>query len=118
VLPRGRTHPGLFLEFAPGGEIRVLHGARGVAIEGAGRDLQQDATRGQTELADEQETILVVEGEDGDRSRMTGDVAFRARAVRALDSVDAEGQVATLVDDARPDDAFDEVGPGVVLRGR
>jgi len=47
-----------------------------------------------------------------------GDVAGRPAAVWKLDGVDPEGQVRALVDDPRLDDAFDEIGPGVVLRGR
>ena len=73
---------------------------------------------GDAELADEQHAVLVVERDDGHRARVAGDVARRARAVGALDGVDAERQVAALVDDPRLDDALDEIGPGGILRGR
>jgi hypothetical protein len=49
---------------------------------------------------------------------MPGDVALGARAVGALDGVDAERQVAALVEDARVDDPLGEVirGFGDVAR--
>ena len=49
---------------------------------------------------------------------MADDVARAARAVGALDGVDAERQVAALMEDPRVDDALDEIGPGGILRGR
>jgi hypothetical protein len=49
---------------------------------------------------------------------MPGDVPGRPPAIGQLDGVDPEGQVRPAMDDPRVDDAFDEVGPGVVLRGR
>jgi hypothetical protein len=45
------------------------------------------------------------------------EVARPARAVGALDRIDAERQVATLVDDPRIYDPLDEIGPGI-KRGR
>jgi hypothetical protein len=40
---------------------------------------------------------------------MDRDVAFRRRAIRPLDGVDAERQVAASMEDPRRDDALDEV---------
>jgi hypothetical protein len=46
------------------------------------------------------------------------DLTRRARPIRALDGVDTEGQVAATMDDAGLDNALEEIGPGVILRGR
>jgi hypothetical protein len=48
---------------------------------------------------------------------MTDDIPGPARSVGPLDGVDPERQVAALVEDARLDDALDEIGPGIP-RGR
>jgi len=48
---------------------------------------------------------------------VTDDVPRATRAVGTLDRVDLERQVATFVEDARLDDALDEIGPGFP-RGR
>jgi hypothetical protein len=49
---------------------------------------------------------------------MPGDLARGPRAVGPFDGVDLEGEVTTLVEDARFDDALDEFGPGGIPRGR
>src|SRR6185312_13016434 len=103
---------------APCGVLRVLIGAVVGDVEAAGRDLAQDPSRREAELADEQDAVLVVDGDDRDRARMAGDVALGARAVGALDGVDPERQVAAVMEDPGIDDVLDEIGPGGILRGR
>jgi hypothetical protein len=49
---------------------------------------------------------------------MPGDVAGRPRPVGAFDRIDPEFEEGAAVQDLRMDDALDEFGPGVVLRGR
>jgi hypothetical protein len=67
-----------------------LDGAVRLAIERAGRDLEQRPARGVAPLAHEEHPILGVDRDDADAARMSGDVAGRAVAVRCLDRVDAE----------------------------
>ena len=81
-------------------------------VERAGRDLEQRLADGDPVLPDEQDPVLVVDGEDRDRARVADDVARPARAIGALDRVDPEGQVAAAVDDPRVDDALGQIGPG------
>ena len=118
MSPGLRPEPGLLLELAPCGVLRVLLGAVVGDVEAAGRDLAQDPSRREAELADEQDAVLVVDGDDRDRARMAGDVALGARAVGALDGVDPERQVAAVMEDPGIDDVLDEIGPGGILRGR
>jgi hypothetical protein len=49
---------------------------------------------------------------------VTGEIARRARAVRALDRVDAELDELAAMDDPSVDDALAQIGPGGILRGR
>jgi hypothetical protein len=71
-----------------------------VDVEAPGRDLEQDRGRGNAVLADECDAIVRVDRDDRDRSGVAGDVARRARSVGPFDRVDAEGQVAAMVEDA------------------
>jgi hypothetical protein len=69
-------------------------------------------------LPDEKHAILTIDRQDGDGTRMAGDLARPARAIGPLDRVDPEGQVAAAMEDLRLDDALDEIGPGGILQGR
>jgi hypothetical protein len=49
---------------------------------------------------------------------MAGPIPYGARAVGALDRVDAELDELPAMEDLRVDDALTKVGPGGILRGR
>ena len=116
-LPRPGPVAGLLLELAARGEVRVLDRAVGPLVERAGRDLEQGAFGRAPVLADEQDVIVGIDGDDRHGTGMAGDVARGTRPVGPLDRVDPERQVTTAVEDPRVDDALDEIGPGF-LRGR
>jgi hypothetical protein len=59
-------------------------------------------------LTDEQDSILFVKRDDGDRPRMAANLASSPRSVGPLDRVDAERQVVALVEDLRLDDPLFE----------
>ena len=118
MAPRPGALAGLLLELAPGGRLGSFLRAVVGEVETAGRDLEQDGADRDPVLAHQGHPTIGVERDDGDRARVTRDVTFRMRAVGALDRVDPEGQVATLVEDLRIDDTLDEIGPGGILRGR
>ena len=77
----------------------------GLAVERSGGDLQQDPTRGQPVLADE-EQVVADEGDHGHGAGMLDDVAHVAAAIGIFDGVDAEGHVVAAVDDPRLDDGL------------
>ncbi len=110
--------PGLLLEFARRGVVGVLPGPVLGDVEPTRRDLEQGVVRGQPPLAHEDHPLLGVERDDRDGTRMAGDVAHGAGPVGPLDGVDPEFEERPAMEDARVDDALDEIGPGVWLRGR
>ena len=118
LLPGPGAQAGLLLELSTGGDVGLLLDAIVLDVEAAGGDLQQRRIRRQPPLAHERYAIVGVERDDGDRSRMPRDVTRRSGAVGAFDGVDAEFQEGAAVQDLRIDDVLDEIGPGVVLRGR
>ena len=113
MAPGPGPEAGLLLELARRGVVRVLRSARDrVRIEPARRDLPERATRRDAPLPDEDDAIRVVDRDDRDGARVTGDVALVARAVGPLDRVDPELEVAPTVEDARIDDPLDELVVG------
>jgi hypothetical protein len=61
---------------------------------------------------DEEDPILGVDRDDRDRPGVADDVPRGARAIGPLDRVDAECQIAALMNDLRIDDPLDEVVVG------
>jgi hypothetical protein len=78
-LPLGRPLTGLLLQFTGCREIRVLDLAgRLVYVTGTGRDLEQGLPGGRPELADEQDPIVGVDGDDRHGAGMGHDLALVA----------------------------------------
>jgi hypothetical protein len=102
----------------------VVLGHAVVDVQAAGRHFEEGATGRQPPLADERDTAVRIEGDDGDGAGVAGDVAFGPGPVGTLDGVDPERQEIAVVQDARRDDALlerlggDGFGPGGILRGR
>ena len=75
LAPRPGAHPGLLLELARGGDLGILDGAVIGHVQRPGGDLEQGLADRDPILADEQDTVLLVDGEDRDRARVSGDLA-------------------------------------------
>src|SRR3990172_8955079 len=104
---------GLFGQFPRRRFIRWLDRTVGAAVERSGGDLEQGAPGRRAELADE-EQVLAVERDNGDRPGMVHDLALVATAAGVLDGVDAEGDEAAAVHDALLDGRLAQVVVGHV----
>ncbi len=105
---------GLLFELPSRGEGRVLGRAVGSGVERPGRDLEEDAPGRRAVLANEEDAIGVVEGDDRHCAGVADDVALAVGPVGELDRVGPEGEVVAAVEDPGIDDALVQMVGGVV----